>query len=188
MAKPPSFVKPRKQQLLPQDKLDEIVNLIGDVNKIDEVTATLEARLSQLNAKRYEILHTALPDILEAAGVLRVTTELYDVQLTSYYAANIPVSWPEERRRAAFDWLIDNGHGDLIKTEITAVFGKSEYDQATALLQQLNDDGVSANMKENINHNTLKSWLKEQVEKYNTIPPLDIIGGVVGRVAKIKEL
>jgi hypothetical protein len=145
------------------------------------------------------------------------------VKAENYYKANIAAEWEPQRRAEAFGWLDANGHGDLIRTDVTLSFAREDRAFATQLVNWLkaidlaglirvlaeNDElvvdlalpeglrnvaagknspvlpGVTA--KENVPWNTLTAWLKEQVEKGNT-PPLDTIGGEVGRIVKLKEL
>ena len=46
------------------------------------------------------------------------------VEVKPFYSARIPASKSEE----AFDWLRENGHGDLIKNQVSLEFGKMKQD------------------------------------------------------------
>jgi hypothetical protein len=50
------------------------------------------------------------------------------VEIKKIYGASIPV----DQKEAAFQWLRNNGLGDLIKNEITVTFGMGEDNKAVS--------------------------------------------------------
>jgi hypothetical protein len=132
-----------------------------------------------------------LPDLMGELGINVVSLEAdgnvpaVEAKAAPFYAANIAVGWPEEKRRAAFDWLDGNGHGDLIKTEVTVSFRREDRDEAVKFLKVAKDYG-RPEIKEAVHHGTLTAWLREQVEDQHYIPPLDVLGGTVARSVKLK--
>ena len=183
----------------------------------------LEDELKAVNVDIYQAERKELPDLLDEARVPRITIDAdggtqYEAKAQAYYKANIAAEWEEPRRAAAFAWLDQNGHGDLIKTDVTLSFAREDRAFAVAFAQWLRmvdmadlirqmcgadfalpeglvqlaegknspvQPGITA--KENVPWNTLTKWLQEMVEKGET-PPLDVIGGEVGRIVKLKEV
>ena len=51
------------------------------------------------------------------------------VEVKPIYGASIPIA----KREEAFNWLRQNGLGDLIKNEVIVSFGRNEDDKAIAI-------------------------------------------------------
>jgi hypothetical protein len=86
----------------------------------------------------------------------------------------------------AYRWLTDHGHGDLIKSEVSVLFGKEELENAEKLMKKLEKDGYSFDSKQSVHASTLKSWLAGQVEAAEPVP-LELFGAFLGQVATIKK-
>ena len=91
------------------------------------------------------------------------------------------------RREAAFAWLDEHGHGDLIKTEIVVDLPKENRADALDLITKLRSEGYEPSVSEAVHHGTLSKWLKEMIKRGEVVP-LDVLGGEIGTEAKIKKL
>lgn len=186
----PSFVKPQEQPST--TALLKVRPLMIKARELQVQKEDAERLLESLNTALNQVLTKDLPDAMQEAGIRKTTLEAQgnypavEIELKPFYQANIPVSWPEEKRKAAFNWLQENGHGDLIKTEVSVPFAREDRDGALELSETLHSAGHNVSVKENVHAQTLTAFLREQVEQHGITPPLDIIGGVVGRIAKIK--
>jgi predicted NACHT family NTPase len=83
--------------------------------------------------------------------------------------------------------LRDNNHGDLIKNTISVDFGRGEDNDAADLKQGLNDMGRSYTDKTGVHPQTLRAFVREQVESGQTLP-LDLLGVFIGQKTTIKEV
>lgn len=155
-----------------------------------EVT-DLEERLKQAKARRLKISVDIIPDKMDEAGVVAVELAARGnhaavrVEVKPFVAANIAVAWSDEKRREAFDWLDANKSGDLIKTVVEVAFHREDRERALQIATKLRELRLGeVTVSESVHSATLGSWLRERVKK-KLATPLDIIGGVVGRVAKV---
>lgn len=140
----------------------------------------------------------------------------YECERTPFYSANISVDWPEEIREGSFDYLAEIGHDDLIKNTVTHAFPRGTSQETITRfckmvsqlkIMVLQDVDVTskrgvvkrvrrkvpldippAEVGRGVNPKTLTAWLKNQVEHHNFTPDLAKIGGMVGTVAKLKEV
>ena len=48
------------------------------------------------------------------------------ISVSKYYSASIP----REKQEEAFNWLVDNEHGDLIKNQVSVSFVRGEETKA----------------------------------------------------------
>ena len=173
------------------DQLDAITEAAVLLRDAEREKSDIEDRLSEKNKQIQELRFKTLPDLMHEAGVDRLGLPAQgnlppcDAKLSPYYHANIAADWPPEKRQAAFDWLEQNGHGDLLKVTVSVSFSKSQMDEARALEGQLVDMGHAPLVIPSVPWSTLTAWLREQVEKYHSQPPLETIGGTVGSVVKL---
>lgn len=175
-----------------QDKLDKLREGVKLVRDLEAEKEDLAARLKEINIKLEASYYKDLPDLLDEAGVTAIelpaegNQPAVKAEAKPFYRANIPANWPQPQRSAAFAWLDDNGHGDLIKQTVEVAFARGERDLAHDFLKEVNDRGLNVEFAEGVHSATLTAWLREQVEKVGITPPLDIIGGTVGRIVKLK--
>jgi hypothetical protein len=102
------------------------------------------------------------------------------VEVKPFYAARIPQAKVEE----AFQWLRDNGFGDLIKNNVTLTFGRSEDNVAKSLVDELKKKGHNVNQTEKVEPMTLKAFVREQIQAGRNVPS-DLFGVYVANKTKI---
>ena len=100
---------------------------------------------------------------------------------TTFYNAKIP----EEKEAEAFAWLHDNGHADIVKTEIKLSFGMRERQQAERLEKALAAKNYDYNSKLGVHPATLKAFAKSEIEAGHALP-MDVLGIYVGEIVKTK--
>ena len=174
--------------------LNEILRVASEARVLEREIADLNERLADKSASLRQIYHAKLPDLMLAAGIDHIglpavgNLPAMDAEMKPYYSASIAASWPDDRKAAAFKYLESLGSGDLIKTQVTAAYARGKLAEAKKVAAQLSKKkGVSVDLKQTVHTQTLTAWLKEQVEKHNKTPNLELIGGTVGRVVKLSE-
>ena len=124
------------------------------------------------------------PDLSPAfqAGVSSIKLEDgSSVEVSPYYYAKIP----EDKKGEAFDWLRQNNFGDLIKNNVSVSFGKGEDSNAAELKAILEAKGLVVDQKQDIHWQTLRGFVREQMEKNQNIPS-EMFGLYVANRTKIK--
>jgi hypothetical protein len=154
--------------------------------EMDAEIAGLDSRRAQLVDERNRLIHNHLPEMMDAAGVDREGYPDLGVDLISrpYFKANISAEWSEEKRQAAFDALQREGHGDIVKVELSVQFGRGDIERARALRDDLIDRGHQPRMQMRVDWNTLTALAKELHRRGQALPPE--CEAQVGRVAEIK--
>jgi hypothetical protein len=148
----------------------------------------LEDRLELIKARIVEIEQKELVDLFSECGISAITLEAegnhpaYTLERKPYYHANIP----EESRDSAATWLEETGHGDLLRSVVTISLGKKEVKTVRRIEKMLRNMGVEYSTKFGVPWNTLTAWVRERVEKYNEVLPLDLLGAKVGEIVKLK--
>jgi hypothetical protein len=88
------------------------------------------------------------------------------VEVKPVYGASISIAKKEE----AYQWLRDNGLGDLIKNEVTVSFGRNEDNKAIAYANLAQGQGFQPTQKLKVEPMTLKALVRERLESGQEMP------------------
>ena len=104
------------------------------------------------------------------------------VEVKPVYGASIPVA----KREEAFNWLRNNGLGDLIKNEITVSFGRNEDNKAMAYAILAKGQGYEPAQKLKVEPMTLKALVRERLESGQEMP-FELFNVFAGNKTKINR-
>ena len=102
------------------------------------------------------------------------------IEIREMYSATIPVA----NKEGAFNWLRNNGLGDLIKNEITVSFGRNEDNKAAEYASLAQGHGYQPNQKLKVEPMTLKALVRERLESGKEMPT-DLFNVFAGNKTKI---
>ena len=102
------------------------------------------------------------------------------VEVKPVYGASISAAKKEE----AFNWLRNNGLGDLIKNEITVSFGRNEDNKAAHYAILAQGQGYQPVQKLKVEPMTLKALVRERLESGQEIPS-DLFNVFSGNKTKV---
>ena len=149
--------------------------------KQQEEIRAIEEALKIAKATERRISEIEIPEMMGNLGFETIT--LNTGQKVSVNDS-IQCAIPAPMKPKAFVWLDANGHGDLIKSVITAKFGRGDSDMADECFNALLDVGASPNQVESVHAGTLKAWARVEIAGGRT-PPEDIFKIHVGKQTKI---
>ena len=158
------------------DLCAEQVALEEDVRQLEE---QLKAKKQAVNKLSFEIIPARMSELGLESLTLKDGSSVKVKQLVQ---ASIPVRYRED----AFKWLRDNGHGDLIKNQVSATFGKGEDLSANEFIDKIEELGYQPQQKLSVHSSTLKAFVREQITK-GTELPMDKFGVFVGAETKISK-
>lgn len=174
-----------KDEASPEDKLERIRHFGAKQKEITKEIADLENDLEIAKGKLRRVVEQDLPEAMDAVGMLDFTLDDgTKIKVKPFYSASIP----EERKPEAFDWLKENDFDAMIKAEVTVKFEKGEFEIAQSFMQFIrgfNEKAVVPEYKEGVHWQTLRAFVKEQIEGGHPIP-LDMFGVFVGRKAELR--
>lgn len=144
--------------------------------------ARAEDRLKQLKAEEQKLSGFDIPDKMDELGVRSITlTDGSKLSYKPWYSGKIkPESEP-----LAFDWLENNGHGGVIKGELTIPWRRPQKDDVLALKDIVEGMGWETQQKLGVHHSTLRALFREIIEGGGALPP-DLFDVLVGRKTEIK--
>ena len=165
----------------PQYLQTRIANYVKEVRQIESSIGELEGQISQLKAQKGELEMKKIPDALLEAGLSEITTLDGLKVTTQLYVGAIPA----EKKAEAFAWLDREGHGSIIKRQVSVQFDKGSTEAAKRAEEAIVQLGLNPKTTLDVHYQTFKSFAKEQVNKGKTLP-FEAWGVFYGQKAVIK--
>jgi hypothetical protein len=147
----------------------------------------LEQQLKLVGNSIKKIEQEELPEMFTRAQISSITVEAtgnhpaFIAERGTAYNAHIS----DDHRQEAFQWLEQNGHGDLVKSVINIFFGMQEHEARLRVMKILSDAGIQFYTNESVHHMTLKAFVKREIQDGHMIP-MDLLGVFVVDEVKIK--
>ena len=150
------------------DMLDnvEVTDIAQQCVKLKEKEDEIEELENKLKAKKAEaddISSRVIPELLAEQGLSEI--KLADgskVSVKKEFRATLPKD--DIRRESAYQWLRDQGLGDIIKNNVTVSFGKGEDNKANQLVDLAVANGFTPQQKSDVAWNTLTALYEERVK------------------------
>ena len=167
---------------LSTEGLSEVSKLALELKQAQEKLELAEELVKDWKRKVRQLAEEQLPEAMAELNLSNISlADGSSITVDKYYSASIP----KDKQGEAFDWLVDNGHGDLIKNQVSVSFVRGEEDKAQQFAEELSDNNFAVNTRKWVEPMTLKGWCKGQTEKGVNIPS-DLFGLYIGNRAKIK--
>lgn len=170
------------------DRLDRIKTTAERVRDLEARRTELEEELSKIKQEVKELTERDLVKLMSEANMTSFSLDSNGnspamvFEKKTFYDAKIP----EDKEIEAFAWLHDQGHGDIVKTQITVALGMGERELAQQVEHAIADAGADYSSRLQVHPATLKSFVKTEVEAGRAIP-LDLFGAFIGEVVKLKK-
>ena len=151
-----------------KDLLDnvEVTDIAQQCIKLKEKEDEIEELENKLKAKKAEaddISSRVIPELLAEQGLSEI--KLADgskVSVKKEFRATLPKD--DVRRESAYQWLRDQGLGDIIKNNVSVSFGKGEDNKANQLVDLAVANGFTPQQKSDVAWNTLTALYEERVK------------------------
>ena len=161
----------------PQD----LASKVQELKDLEDEIANAEAGVKKLKEKAKVISQFDIPSMMDQMNIKKLKLKDGEtVEVSNFYSASIT------DEAAAFNWLRENGRGDIIKNEITVTFGRGEDNKASDYANLARGQGFEPIQKVGVNPQTLKATLRERVESGSNLPS-EHFKTFVGNQTKIKR-
>jgi len=177
---------------LEEDKVDSLASKnTNDIKELSAQVVKLRTLEDKVVAKEEELKKLKKDmDVLSGEVIPTMMTEMNiskfsladgaGVQCMPVYGASIPKSREEE----AYNWLRNNGLGDIIKNMITVSFGRNEDNKAANFAVLAQGQGYQPTQKLKVEPMTLKALVRERLESGKEMPT-DLFNVFAGNRTKI---
>ena len=167
-------------------KTDNIRTLADQVEKLNSLQSRIELQEENLKNTKKEFDYLSgevIPTMMAEMGLSHL--KLMDgssVDVKPNYSASITLA----NREAAFNWLRNNGLGDIIKNEISVSFGRNEDNKAADYANLAAERGYQPTQKLKVEPMTLKALVRERIENGKEMPT-ELFNVFVGNKTTIKR-
>jgi len=167
-------------------KTGNIQSLADQVERLENLNQEIEKKEKDLKQRKKDLEHISgevIPTMMSEMGLSHF--KLMDgssVDVKPNYSANITIA----NREAAFNWLRNNGLGDIIKNEILVSFGRNEDNKAADYAALAQERGFQPTQKLKVEPMTLKALVRERIEAGKELPT-ELFNVFVGNKTTIKR-
>ena len=168
------------------DKSENIKSLSNEVQKMESLVKEIEEIEKNLKDQKKDldvISAEVIPTMMSEMGLSQL--KLMDgsmIDVKPFYNATITVA----NRESAFNWLRQNGLGDIIKNEMVVSFGRGEDNKAAEYAELAKSQGLQPAQKLKVEPMTLKALVRQRIEAGQEMPT-EIFSIFVGNKTTIKR-
>ena len=156
--------------------------MVDAQDEVDKAEEALKKKKEHLRLLREETIPCVMEELgltsikLDSGQTLTVKPEVY---------CSIPKD-DDEKRLAAFQFLVDHDGAALIKTYVSVEFGKEEWKRAERLQKALIKNKFVPIVEQSVHPSTLKSYIKELIAQATPGLDLSVFNAHSVMVAKLK--
>jgi hypothetical protein len=172
----------------------EAARLFAEVDKLTLAAERLTAQRKQaeehaqkLKQAEEQLLNKDIPELLGRMRLDDFTTASgIHVKVKREIKASLPGHERVEARMGALRWLVENGHGGVIKNQVSVALDRGDDTRANELVVDLRAKGFDVEAKKDVNHMTLGALVRELVAD-GKIVPRDLFNMFDMRIAKLSR-
>lgn len=151
------------EDLIPDDDKLSSINQLAEMQlELEAEVAAITLQLGERQKDLRRIQEMELPNAMKDAGI-------EEIKLTNgaklSIKEDISISVPKNNLDKIVEWLNEQGHGDIVKHEVSVTVPKGEDEKHQKLLAGLKKLGLVFEDGATVNSSTLKALLKEQKKK-----------------------
>ncbi len=174
------YRKHKQEQIKSVANPNELANKVQQLKNLEDEITNAEDSVKKLKEKANVISQFEIPQMMEEMNIKKLKlTDGETVEVSNFYSASIV------DQELAFQWLRENGRGDIIKNDITVTFGRGEDNKAAEYAVLAKGQGYEPVQKVGVHPQTLKGVVRECDESGIELP--DCFKTYVGNRTNIKR-
>ena len=150
-----------QQEIIEKTDIPTLSRYCLMLQNLEDQMLNMEKDLKKLKEKADKIGSEIIPNLLAEQGLSSLKlADGSSIDIRKSYNCTIK----KDQVESAFQWLRDNGLGDIIKNEVAVQFGKGEDNKAEQLLGLAVREGYEPSQKQKVEPMTLKALYRERIE------------------------
>ena len=150
-----------QQDLIEKTDIQTLASYCQELQTFANEIETLEQQIKFKKEKADKISSEIIPNMLAEQGLSSLKlADGSSIDVRKSYNCTIK----KDQMELAYNWLRENGLGDIIKNEVAVQFGKGEDNKAEQLLTLAEQEGYEPTQKQKVEPMTLKALFRERVE------------------------
>ena len=175
------FEKDQTESITQTNEVKALSDQVIKLRRMEDDLKSKDTELKDLKKALDVISGEVIPTMMTEMNIS--TLKLSDgsaVEVKPIYGASISI----DKKEKAFNWLRNNGLGDLIKNEVTVSFGRNEDNKAMAYANLASGQGFQPVQKLKVEPMTLKALVRERIESGKDMPS-DLFNVFTGNRTKL---
>ena len=178
-----NFEQDQQDAMKKTENIQSLADQVEMLENLHKRIETSENNIKDLKKEYQRISGEVIPTMMSEMGLAEL--KLQDgshLKVSTSYRATIT----EANKETAFNWLRDNGLGDIIKNEILVSFGRNEDNKAADYAELAKGQGFQPTQKMKVEPMTLKALVRERIEAGKEMPT-ELFNIFVGNKTTIKR-
>ena len=175
-----------RQDAPDQSDVIDPIKLSEEIEKLKSIQSEIsaaESKVKELKEQEKVQSNVVIPKIMEDMNLSTVRhKDGSEISIKKIFSATIKA----DKKAEAYNWLRNNGYGDIVKNDITVTFGRGEENKAMAYATLAKGQGYEPSQKESVHPSTLKVVMEEFKSKGNEIPE-ELFWTFDGNQTKVKS-
>ena len=156
-----------QQDLIEKTDIQTLASYCQELQQKEDEISSLEDLLKKKKQEADKIGSEIIPNMLAEQGLASLKLAVgSSIDVRKSYNCTIK----KDEMESAYNWLRENGLGDIIKNEVAVQFGKGEDNKAEQLLNLAVQEGYEPSQKQKVEPMTLKALFRERVRPASTCP------------------
>ena len=177
------FENDRMQSVKQIESAKRLSDKVIELKDLEDEIANAEESVKKLKEKALQLSSIEIPAMMDDMQITKLKLKDGEsVEVKKVYGASIP----KDKQELAFEWLRNNGLGDIIKNDITVTFGRGEDNKAAQYAVLARGQGFEPVQKVGVNPMTLKALVRERLESGQEMPS-DLFNTFAGNQTKITK-
>jgi hypothetical protein len=145
-----------------------------------------EALIAKLKKEREEIRRLTLPQLMIELGVDAIVANNHECRLEPLVTASLPKD--VEQRASAISWLVDHGHGGIVKRELKVDLPKGDDITENTVRDAVQDaaPNLLVDVAYNVHHSSYQALARQLVRDGESFPA-DLLNVFIGQIVKVSE-
>ena len=149
----------------------DLDKLTLQAERLTEQRKRAEDQLQKLKQAEEQLLNKDIPELLAKMRLDDcVTTSGIHVKVKREIKASLPGHDRVEARMGALRWLVEHGHGGVIKNQVSVALDRGEDSRADDLVVKLRAEGFDVEAKKDVHAQTLGALVRELVAEGKIVP------------------
>jgi|TARA_R110002012_G_scaffold191822_1_gene359527 predicted nuclease with TOPRIM domain len=181
------------------NELGAVADLAQRMSDLESEINKLEESLKQRKQDLKMLAEQDLPDLMQELNIKNFTlSNGAKVEVKDVITGSVPSQGAIDRakdddkielellQQRCFDWLRDNGLGELIKSNVEVQFGRDEDEKCNAFTEELRNKKLYYKRAVGVHPQSLNATLKERLSEGKDVP-VDLFRVYMGRRASIRR-
>jgi hypothetical protein len=131
----------------------------------------LEDQLQAIKRREERLLQKDIPELLVRMGLKECTTASgIQIKIKHDVRVSLPALERAEARQGALRWLVEQGHGEVIKNLVSVALDRGNDARADELIVELRARGLAVESKKDVHVQTLGALVRELMEDGKIVP------------------